>query len=260
VHKKSFLRHSRPFKWGANKMRIKDISELDGKELTPSNIWDVYAFTYNRITPSFQAEMLKNAARKAHGRVLDAGCGVGKLIPYLENEGNYESYVGVDSNKSMLEYAQDFEDRPRVTILSGDVTDLQSAADDSSLDTLVSMNVLYSVKDYDAAISEHRRVLKKGGQFLLSGPLDTCNFEFLVGRTYAEFEEKIRNDSVFKEVWDIYIKCNTFLIKSGKEQGYSPNMFSSDGIVGILEKHGFKIAKKESAYLGQSYFISCEKA
>lgn len=108
----------------------------------------------------------------ADARVLDAGCGTGRMLGELPE---YER-TGVDVNPRVLEYAR--SRHPDVEWIEASVLALPFP--DRSFDALISLDVLYAaaVEDDLAAARELCRVLRPGGlaifhlpayQWLMSG-------------------------------------------------------------------------------------------
>jgi ubiquinone/menaquinone biosynthesis C-methylase UbiE len=98
------------------------------------------------------------------GRVLEAGVGTGKNIPYYPED---VEVTGIDVSVKMLARA---EERARVlgrevSLELADVTDLPYP--DGSFDTTIATTVFCSVADPVAGLRELARVTKPGGRILL---------------------------------------------------------------------------------------------
>jgi trans-aconitate methyltransferase len=70
------------------------------------SFWQKYAPLYAKITPSFQTELLEFISKYAYGKVLDAGCGVGKNIELLLANSNVDSITGIERDIYMLNEAK----------------------------------------------------------------------------------------------------------------------------------------------------------
>ena len=118
---------------------------------TPDPSWDYYP-TYLAKLAAVRAYL---DALPAHTRVLDAGCGEGVLV---EEYADRLAITGIDAN-----YAS-----ARVT--TGSVTALP--VPDGSVDRALCLDVLehLSYEDQPRALAELHRVLKAGGELLLSVP------------------------------------------------------------------------------------------
>lgn len=95
-------------------------------------------------------------------RILDAGCGTGRMIKaFLHGE---NEVIGLDSSEKMLELAR--EKFPRVQFIKGDIEKLPF--EDNSFDIVFAAFVIVHLKYPDRAFDEVYRVLKPGGTFFLT--------------------------------------------------------------------------------------------
>lgn len=124
--------------------------------------------------PMIEREAREISQRLADGdRVLDVGCGNGFTTVRLAIERDIH-VRGVDFIPGMIKNAQKRLGRGsplarRVTFAVGDVTSLKE--EDAAYDKVVSVRVLINLvrhSDQKRALQECARVLKSGGQFLLS--------------------------------------------------------------------------------------------
>jgi ubiquinone/menaquinone biosynthesis C-methylase UbiE len=96
------------------------------------------------------------------GTAVDAGCGTGRLAALLAEQGH--AVTGVDSSEPMLELARDRV--PGARFLVGDLTALP-LPDDSS-DVATTGLALTHVPDLEPVLMEFARVLRPGGQAIIS--------------------------------------------------------------------------------------------
>jgi ubiquinone/menaquinone biosynthesis C-methylase UbiE len=96
-------------------------------------------------------------------RILDAGCGEGQYARHLKRLG--ASLVGVDGSQKMIRFA-----RERDGDIEFAVADLLQPLDfaSESFDAIVSAGVLMSLPRLDTFLTESMRILKRGGQFVIS--------------------------------------------------------------------------------------------
>jgi ubiquinone/menaquinone biosynthesis C-methylase UbiE len=107
------------------------------------------------------------------GRVLDLGCGYGRVAKYLLAKRTLETYIGVDSSTTMLKLFEQrynsrrVEKRTPVVLVNSTIED--TLLDDNSVDAVFSCAVLLhnSKPICERAIREAHRVLKPGGKLLL---------------------------------------------------------------------------------------------
>lgn len=123
--------------------------------------------------------VLRALAREHPARVLDIGCGTGRLAERLVEEG-VPSVVGCDFSAGMLEHAATrlaphVANGARAALVRGDATRLPFA--DGSFDAAVSTEAFHWFPDQDAALRELRRVLRPRALLLLA--LVSPPFEFI---------------------------------------------------------------------------------
>jgi len=135
---------------------------------------------------------IKSNSKYFHGKVLDIGCG---CKPYRILFKNVDSYVGVDIKKSGHNHITSTVD----VFYNGEKLPFNN----EEFDGIVCFEVLEHVFNPDVFLSEINRVLKRGGQLLITMPF----------------------------VWDEH------------EQPYDYARYSSFGIKYLLKKYGFNIVK-----------------
>lgn len=116
---------------------------------------------YFAFTEFIQAEL----RRMGGAKLLDVGCGVGKLIRYGPFPG--ATFVGLDIRLSSLEMARQ---QAYQHLVVGDAgRDLPF--EDESFDIVVCNHVLEHLHQPEALIQEARRVLRPGGLLLVGVPM-----------------------------------------------------------------------------------------
>jgi SAM-dependent methyltransferase len=108
--------------------------------------------------------LLARELRQPHRRILDAGCGTGRLLADLHALGH--DVAGVDSLSGAV-------DRSRRACPGADVREGSATAlpfPDASFDGVVALDLLEHVDDDRLAASELARVLAAGGWLLVSVP------------------------------------------------------------------------------------------
>jgi arsenite methyltransferase len=123
------------------------------------------AEVYDRVS-DFQFEsgkrLVERLALDRGARVLDVGCGTGRLARWLaERLGPAGSVVGIDPLEHRISVARSHPGAARFEV--GRAEDL-GAFDDASFDAVCLSSVLHWVADKPRALAEIRRVLRPGGR------------------------------------------------------------------------------------------------
>jgi SAM-dependent methyltransferase len=100
------------------------------------------------------------------GRVLELGCGAGRITGYLVQLAG-EAY-GIDISSEMIRLCR--ERYPAGTFVEGDMLDLSAHEDGSFAAAIAGFNILDVFDDHDRrlVLQEVRRVLAPGGLFIMS--------------------------------------------------------------------------------------------
>lgn len=121
-----------------------------------------------------------------HQRALDFGCGSGIMLPFLA--GVCRQVVATDVDLMPLEsMRRHFPLAPNVQVLDASGGALAGLAA-SSFDLILALDVLEHVKDLPGTVKILLRLLKAGGQLVVSGPTENSLYRFgrkLAGPEYS---------------------------------------------------------------------------
>jgi ubiquinone/menaquinone biosynthesis C-methylase UbiE len=131
--------------------------------------YDRLARRYDRRWAFYLRESIRHTlaqvALQPHQRLLDVGCGTGRLLADVHASLPSASLVGVDLSTRMLGMAR--ARLPRgIDLIQGAAEHLPIAG--SSVDWLVTSSAFHYVTDPFAARREYRRVLRPGGTLVLT--------------------------------------------------------------------------------------------
>lgn len=111
--------------------------------------------------------VLSALAAEPWSRLLDIGCGTGRLAERVAEARPDARVVGCDFSAGMLEHAAErLGVHAGVSLVRGDATRLPFA--DAAFDAAVSTEAFHWFPDQDAALTELRRVVRPGGRLLLA--------------------------------------------------------------------------------------------
>lgn len=217
-------------------------------KINEKNVWKLYSPAFARITPTMQKSLLLHAAINAKGNVLDAGTGVGKLLPYLKSNKNVNTVLGIDANSFMLKEAKGYENNTVQTQI-GNVLNHEG-----EYDTIVSLNVLYTLNEPMKFLEQSYNNLKEEGQLILSSPNTDVDMKRLEQAVDIEFNASLNQD--LKDDYNIFKECNFYLTS---QTGFKPKLFDMDDMISRLKNIGFKIQNTQLDYLETNFTIIATK-
>lgn len=143
------------------------------------SFWDVYSYVYNGVYylipyRGLLWDAFEELDLQPGMHVLDAGCGTGNFEHFISAKSLPPITIDcIDASPRMLNAA-----RRRCRTLGYarfSAADLNQRLpfEDATFDRVVSINVLYALKDQDHAVQEMLRVLKPDGRLVISSPLPT---------------------------------------------------------------------------------------
>ena len=139
---------------------------------TGSQLYTEYARRYvemlagKAVYHDYERPMIRRLAGDVSGAaVLDLGCGPGAHLPWLKQSGA-SSVTAVDASDAFLEIVR--RDHPSVETTRIDLNDGLSVLPSEKYDLAISSLVLHYVTDWYALLQDVRRVLRRGGRFVLS--------------------------------------------------------------------------------------------
>lgn len=123
--------------------------------------------THNRYSVpdrSFAEWVLSRAQLRGGERILDIGCGNGIYYDKVQEKNLEIDYIGLDLLEAMI------QNHP---LKNGDgkllLADAQTLPfEDDCFDVVMANHTLHHIRDMDQAIAEARRILKKGGLFVVA--------------------------------------------------------------------------------------------
>ena len=183
---------------------------------------------------------------------LDAGCGTGNFLTLIK-----DAYIiGVDISKEMLLKAKTkLRRRNNCEVVLADIQHLPFK--NSSLDAIVSINVLYQLPEPNKFIEESYRVLKVDGLFILSTPHSHASFKQFA---YIVLDEILNNYDP-KLFFKLLYKFPEFLyglVINKRIIDINPNTFYERKTIKNMLR-SFKIKEILKTYANQNWLVSAYK-
>src|SRR5262245_26643470 len=129
-----------------------------------------HASDYNRqssLQQTMAEEQLRRLTLEGDERILDVGCGDGKITTEIAARVPRGSVLGVDPSRDMIAFASGRFGPPALANLRFEVADARRLPYRGEFDLVVSFNALHWVPEQDAALVSIRAALKPGGRALL---------------------------------------------------------------------------------------------
>ena len=129
--------------------------------------WTQRAKGYDRLdwvnNDSLLKEIVGVAKNCSPQTILDVGTGTGKVLRALRDSCNAKEHWGVDYSMAMLDK---IEDKAGLTLSCGDAETLEGVPNDY-FDVVTARMVFHHIDDVQKAMASIKRVLKKGGTFII---------------------------------------------------------------------------------------------
>lgn len=200
-------------------------------------LWKEYAHLYSFFNPPSLNKLHQIVSSNLYGRILDNGCGVGKLTNHINK---CEMYLGVDKNRYMIKKAIENHHAPSTyNFLVGDVAN--PPFPENYFDSCACINVLYSLETFEKisyTLENIQRCLKPGGEFLVTNLTPSLKPEKLE-KLIEEECYSTTNDEESKNMLNRFIEINKVL--SSEAINYSPHLFFPEEFISLLNKRGFSL-------------------
>jgi ubiquinone/menaquinone biosynthesis C-methylase UbiE len=154
---------------------------------TSSWFWDCYAHCYDGLLSTIPYQRLLDRVvagipAGAH-TLLDAGCGTGNLLQAIQRRHPTLALHGLDFSEAMLRRANA---KLSEAVLTAHDLNATLPYADGAFDVVTCINVLYAVASPERTVAELRRVLKRGGTLVVSGPQSRARMAPLICEQASE--------------------------------------------------------------------------
>lgn len=168
-------------------------SVRDSVALWEAEFYDENSKLQQKIAENF-LDFLQEKEFPFHGRLLDIGCGTGRLTSSIQSRFPKVSITGVDASKEMVQFANQNFASANVTFYHDRAEELK-AIDNNSIDAILSFSCLHWVHDQEAAFRAMHRVLKSGGwigitfcaETGIDDPMDYANTQAIQEEPWNEY-------------------------------------------------------------------------
>ncbi len=122
---------------------------------------------HSRLQQAMAEQHIARLRLDGSERLLDVGCGDGKITARIAERLPRGGAVGVDPSTRMIAFAREHFDSAKWPNLRFELGDARALPFGAEFDRVVSFNALHWVPEAEAALRSIRRALRPGGQALL---------------------------------------------------------------------------------------------
>ncbi len=198
--------------------------------------------TYNDIASEFSAsrqhmcrdfEIFKPYLCSGQ-RIVDLGCGNGRLISFLKKNLEKFDYLGIDNSEAMLKEAR--KNHPGYKFIHGDQLEL-AMLPDNSVDILFSIRAFHHIPSKQLrldALKEMRRVLKNNGLLILT-----------VWDLWQSKKTKYLLKGIFRWIFTFgrYSYNDTFILWGKEKKSLYYHAFRMNELRNLVKKTGYRVYK-----------------
>lgn len=141
-------------------------------------IFDDYARVFAKFTTPYQQEAYELITPYLRGRVLDAGCGCGKLAAYIPGIGDVNAYVGVDCSAPMVSEGEKLLANIARRNFEIRLQHIEQVTE--MFETVVSIQSYYSWNDSFLTLKHLFQHTAPGGRLILATANDRLDIELLI--------------------------------------------------------------------------------
>ena len=204
-----------------------------------------------RLRQQFISELLRIGPDDV---ILDAGCGNCRDAEYLITSSDVRPgmYITMDISQGMLRGCKEQSNLARFSLVQADL--LQIPIRTGTVTKLICTEVLEHIPDWTSAVSEFARVLKPGGDLIVSTP-NIYSMYYPQKKVLEEKKGTFHPHDVWKSYWVLKNELvNTgFDIKDVKGSCYLPGLLSYRGLTRRITERALNgIERLERSLLGGS--------
>lgn len=217
------------------------------KEKYSKQLWDDYSPSHLSVMVSVQREVYKDLSEKVYGKVLDAGCGSGRIMAYLQDNPKLSSYLGVDASRNMIEHASWL--KQQLAFKQAKLNECLVEDINGQYDCIVSVHSYYSWSKPQQVLTHLYGLLRQEGKFLLVTPNDNFDTERLT--------KIVRQELLGHPHFDEFIAINQSIAEKAKAQKLYVTM---DELILRARTAGFRVnAAHSNFFLGGASYLELVK-
>lgn len=205
--------------------------------------WDQYSPFHLGVLVSIQNEVYEEVSQKIKGKVADMGCGSGRIMGYIKENPDVDSYTGVDFSEDMIKQASWLKEKlefDEATLMNSKIEHI-----DGEFDAIISMHSYYAWPNQKKVLEKIYQLLIQGGQFILVTPNNQFDVEKL--------SQLVSRELLGHPFYEQFLEINHAIAEKA-------DYFSTDYIIGQVREVGFKVVEAhQKFFLGGATYLQLEK-
>lgn len=210
--------------------------------------WDHYSSAHLSAYLSVQKEVYQQVVQRIRGQVLDLGCGTGRIMAYVQDNPQVNSYTGVDASTAMIQQAKWLKTQlgfEAAALINADISDIQG-----QYDSIFSIHSFYSWSEQDKLLKHIYTLLKPDGIFILVNPNASFNEERLAHLAKQEL--------IGHPHYNSFMESNYAITAQAKAQG---RYLSLDKLIEQVRRAKFVVkTAHDQFFLGGASYLELGKA
>ncbi|NEW05907.1 methyltransferase domain-containing protein [Paenibacillus sp. SYP-B3998] len=199
----------------------------DDKDVNPTVFWDQFGYMYDkmsRMEKNFTRNQVNSMILDPQDRVLDVGCGTGRLCVPISKKVSH--VTAIDASPNMLNYAKKYANEENVDNISFHLMDWNN---DNEINKLEKYDVVFASRTVALKDVKKLNKLAKKYVFLLSfanGPslrsIQLDLFRGVKGNLQLDFKDdrQLGYNIRFNMLYDLGIDASVIVVKDGFEKDY----------------------------------------
>ena len=145
----------------------------------------------NHEEQSLRFDILFRGIELNNKTILDVGCGLGDLVPYLKNRlNNNFNYIGIDISKNLIMHAKEKYNYSNVEFIHGDINSVNFSKLPSIDVSIASGAFSFKTKGLEEYTSNALNKMFKISKFCCSSNFLTKNVDFELSKNQHYFPDK----------------------------------------------------------------------
>lgn len=150
---------------------------------------------HNQADKNFSNSFVQGISLKGNEKILDVGCGDGRIAAQLANQVPHGVVIGLDPSDTMITLAQNFQKQERIKNLDFFHANAENFSLNKKFDVIIAIHVLHWIMDARKALNNIYNHLLPAGKvyFMVAAKGGNLSFENALRKTVHDQAENFEN-------------------------------------------------------------------